>query len=196
MILSAYGFWLPNDPRGSWSEIVRNPNLHEFGAATKVDTHRSVAGVAHDRLKRLAAKKALTYPPVVFDGHQALSVACGFRNYVEKSGATVWACAVMPDHAHLVIARHHYPIEQIGNLIKGEATKQLAADGRHPFQHMRKKDGTVPPAFARKWWVVFEWTEEDVMRAIRYVENNPVKAGLRPQKWSFAVPFPTRYHRG
>lgn len=59
LILSAYGFWLPNDPRGSWSEVVRSPDLMEYGEATKVDTHRSVAGRPHDRAKRLAAKKAM-----------------------------------------------------------------------------------------------------------------------------------------
>ena len=42
-ILSAYGFWLPNDPRGSWSEIVRNFELLRFGPATKVSTTRSLA---------------------------------------------------------------------------------------------------------------------------------------------------------
>jgi hypothetical protein len=89
LILSAYGFWLPNDPRGSWSFIVRSPDLREFGEATKVDTHRSVARRPHDRAKRLAAKKALTYPPVRFSGLQARAVGKGFANYITRSGVTV-----------------------------------------------------------------------------------------------------------
>ena len=43
VIFSTYGFWLPNDPRGSWSTDVRNPDLLTFGEATKVETPRSVA---------------------------------------------------------------------------------------------------------------------------------------------------------
>jgi len=195
LILSAYGFWLPNDPRGSWSRLVHNPNLVEFGDATKVNTHESVAHVAHDRKKRFAAKKALTYPPVIFNGLQARAVARGFGKYVEKSGVTVWACAIMPDHAHLVIARHHYDIETIGNLLKGEATKQLREEKRHPFESHAKKDGTVPPCFARKWWSVFISTEEHIEVSIRYAEQNPTKAGLKSQvgMWPFVVPYPRRY---
>jgi REP element-mobilizing transposase RayT len=195
LILSAYGFWLPNDPRGSWSEVVRSPDLHEFGEATKVETHRSVAGRPHDRSKRLAAKKALKYPPVQFTGLQARAVGRGFANYIAKSGVTVWACAVMPDHAHLVIARHDYPIEQVGNLIKGEATRQLRAEKLHPFEAHAKPDGTVPPCFARKWWAVFLFTEERVLATIDYVNRNPIPAGFKSQTamWKFVLPYPQRH---
>ena len=82
LILSAYGFWLPNDPRGSWSEVVRNPNLRVFGEATKVDTHRSVARRPHDRARRLAAKKALLYPPVTFTGVQARAIGTTERGHL------------------------------------------------------------------------------------------------------------------
>jgi hypothetical protein len=44
VIVSAYGFWLPNEERGSWSDFVRKYELwRDFGPATKVDTTRSVA---------------------------------------------------------------------------------------------------------------------------------------------------------
>ena len=33
IILSAYGFWLPNDPRGSWSDTIRVYELLRFGSA-------------------------------------------------------------------------------------------------------------------------------------------------------------------
>ncbi len=31
--ITAYGFWLPNDPRGSGSRIVRAQHLYEAGGA-------------------------------------------------------------------------------------------------------------------------------------------------------------------
>ena len=43
VIFSTYGFWLPNDPRGSGSDVVRNKQLRKFGKATKVTTQQSVA---------------------------------------------------------------------------------------------------------------------------------------------------------
>ena len=66
---SAYGFWLPNDPRGSWSDYVFAPRLRQFGPATKVHTRQSVARVEHDYRQRTAAKRALKYPAVVFNGY-------------------------------------------------------------------------------------------------------------------------------
>jgi hypothetical protein len=42
VIFTAYGFWLPNDPRGSWSEWVGSWELLKFGRATKTDTRRAV----------------------------------------------------------------------------------------------------------------------------------------------------------
>src|SRR5947209_78707 len=106
VILSAYGFWLPNDPRGSWSSVVRKWELLRYGPATKASTRRSVAGRPHDRELRLAAKEALDYPPVHFDGYQARAIARGFAAEAKKCGYTIWACAVLPEHTHLVIARH------------------------------------------------------------------------------------------
>ena len=192
LIISAYGFWLPNDPRGSWSEIVRNPRLREFGEATKVDTQRSVARRPHDRGRRVAAKKALDLPPVRFTGVQARAIAHGFGSYVEKSGVTVWACAVMPDHAHLVVARHHYDIEIVGNLMKGDATKELNRQGLHPFREHADRRGMVPSCFGRKWWAVF-LDEDDMTRTIRYVEDNPTKVGMKRQTWPFVMPYPERH---
>jgi hypothetical protein len=55
-IFTAYGFWLPNDPRGSWSEFVRSWELARCGKAIKINTTQSVAGRKLDRELRSAAK--------------------------------------------------------------------------------------------------------------------------------------------
>src|SRR4051812_40638073 len=92
LIMTAYGFWLPNDPRGSWSDFVRSWELLRFGPATKVDTTHSVAGRKHDFKLRRAAKKALKDPEVHFSGVQARSVGNGFAEFAKRSGLTIWAC--------------------------------------------------------------------------------------------------------
>src|SRR5437870_3683429 len=97
VIFSAYGFWLPNDPSGSWSDFVRAWELFRAaGRATKVDTHRSVAGRPHKVQTRLRAKEVLRFPPVVFNGLQAQSIGQGFRRMVQKSHYQVFACAILP----------------------------------------------------------------------------------------------------
>jgi hypothetical protein len=39
--------------------------------------------------------------------------------------------------------------------------------------------------FARGEWKVYLDTEEEVRRAIAYVEENPLKEGKRRQRWGF-----------
>ncbi len=189
VILSNHGFWLPNDPRGSCSVTVRYDPLKVFGEATTVDHKNYVARKPHDRRLRLAAKQAMKYPEVAFTGRQAQAVGHGFARQVAKSGYLVHACAIMPDHAHLVIARHRYSIEQVVRLLRQSATARLLATNLHPFAGLRNDKGRLPSVWGQDFWKVFLFEPEDVIRAIRYTERNPVKDGLPPQKWSFVTPY-------
>jgi len=126
-IFGFYGFWLPNDPRGSGSEYVASLELLPYRKATKVSTRRSVAARPHDHATRLVAKKALRYPPVVITGIQAVAVANGFRKAIQEGDYVLHACAIMPDHVHLVIARHIRPIRQIVGHLKARNFDAQAA---------------------------------------------------------------------
>jgi REP element-mobilizing transposase RayT len=186
LIISNYGFWLPNDPRGSNSDFVRSPDLLRYGKATKVTTRRSVAGKPHDAALRRAAKSALKHSPVSFTGIQARAVGRGIADYVGRSGVTVWACSILPEHTHLVIARHTYSIEQMANLLKGAATTQLLAEGLHPFA---RQGGRVPTCWARRERKVFLDSPKAILRSIKYVEDNPLKEGKPRQHWAFVTPY-------
>ena len=186
IIMTCYGFWLPNDPRGSWSEFVRTWELFWFGGdATKTDDRRSLASDAHDHALRRATKAQLRYEPVVFTGQQPLCVAHGFAKAVVESGYRVSACALMPSHAHLVVLRHKTPAERVAGHLKARATQALVAEGLHPFVQHRGKDGRFPSVWAHRAWKVFLNDAEGIERAVRYVEENPVKEGKRKQVWSF-----------
>jgi REP element-mobilizing transposase RayT len=189
IIFTAYGFWLPNDPRGSWSDFVRKWELLFFGKATKTDDTRSVAPVPHDRELRRAAKKALKYPPVRFTRNQALAIAKGFAKAIRESGYIVVACSIMPDYAHMVVLRHARIAERIIGHLKARATQNLLDERLHPFAEFKDGDGEIPPVWARGGWKVFLDSVEDIERAIRYVENNPLKEGKKKQTWSFVKRF-------
>src|SRR5438093_3305001 len=133
LVITAYGFWLPNDPRGSWSDFVRAWELLRFGKATKTDERRSLARKQHDRARRLEAKKHLVREAVEFTGRQALAIAHGFADYCRRSGCIIYECAILPMHAHLVVARHRCVIEQVSRLLKGAASTALLNEGLHPF---------------------------------------------------------------
>jgi len=186
-IFTAYGFWLPNDPRGSWSDFVRSWDLLRFGNATKTDETRSVARKPHDRKLRVAAKAALRYPAIHFTGRQALSVARGFAKAIAESRYHLLACSILPRHVHVVVQRHERRVEKIMGHMKARATQQLMADGLHPFVHLVRPEGRFPSVWADRSWKVFLDTRGQIEQAIRYVNENPVKEGKNPQQWSFVA---------
>ncbi len=181
LVITAYGFWLPNDARGSGSSFVGSIALYDFaGRATKVEDGRSRAYDAHDRTKRLVAKELLKRPPVIFTGVQARAVARGIAAYAGRSAIPIWACAIMPDHAHFVVAETGRDLDQMILQFKAAATRRMLVESIHPYQI----ESPRPKCFARGGWKVF-LEAVDVDHAIRYVEDNPVKAGLRTQNWWF-----------
>lgn len=191
LIMCAYGFWLPNDPRGSWSTEVHAPHLRRFGPATKTDTRRSVASVAHDRALRIEAKKSLKYPPVRLNGEQARAIARGFAEISHTLSLTVWACAILPDHVHLVTKRHALSIEAVAGHLKRAATRQLVREGIHPQTGRSDSRGRTPSPWAEDAWPVFLNSDADIRDRIEYVNRNPIKAGLKPQHWHFVQPHPS-----
>lgn len=159
------------------------------GRATTTDTRRSVAGAPHDYQARMRIKEALKYPAVVFNGRQAQSVAYGFAQMADKSGYRIHACSNLPQHVHLVIGRHKYKVESVVRLLKGQASRTLEDHHRHPLAQFKLPDNTLPTPWASKCWKVFLNTPEDILRAIAYVEYNPIKDGKRAQKCRFVVPY-------
>ena len=188
VIITAYGFWLPNDERGSWSDFVRRWELLKYGPATKVQTTRSVARRPHNAALRATAKQALMYKAVTFDGAQAICISKGFADGVRRSGYVMRACAILPEHVHLVVARHSYKIEQVTNRLKGSATRYLTEAGLHPMQDQVAVDEALPSPWAVGLWNVYLDSVEDIRRAIDYVEKNPEKERKKRQTWSFVVP--------
>ncbi len=131
----------------------------------------------------------MKYPEVEFTGRQALSVTQAFGAAAAKSGYTIYACCILPKHAHLVVERHSYPIEQVVRLLRQWATLRLLNDGLHPFADQRSSTGRLPSVWAQDFWKVFLFDAEDMVRAIQYVENNPLREGKQRQRWSFITPY-------
>ncbi|HLN31859.1 MAG TPA: hypothetical protein VK395_29280 [Gemmataceae bacterium] len=187
VILTAYGFWLPNDPRGSWSDFVGAWELARFGKATK-SFERQVLTEESEKLRE-SAKKSLKYSPVQFSGIQARAIARGFAQACLKNRYTLWACAILPEHTHVVIARHHYKVEYVANLLKGAATKQFIRETLHPLESSASDNQRPHSPWAQGQWKVFLDDEEAIDNAIRYVEQNPSKEGKPAQRWEFVQPF-------
>ena len=190
LVLCMYGFWPPNDPRGSWSRYVGSKSLYDFGGSATGGIHtRSVAAVRHDRVLRVAVKTALKFPPVRLSGVQARAVGRGFAQACREADYRIYACAIMPDHVHIVLRcpPHRTPGVTIGHF-KAQATRRLNEEGISPCPAARSGREQAPVWGEGKWCGYLNPFE--LPRAIAYVQANPVKAGLPPQKWSFVNAYP------
>jgi len=185
-----YGFWLPNDPRGSWSDFVRRWEIARFGRPKKILERKGLNELTEQELNdRAAARAALLYPPVSINEQQALTIADGFHIQAQKSGYAVWACAILPEHTHMVLARHTYHVERMANLLKGASTTQMMRVGNHPLREHAAKDERPPRMWSGHQWKVYLDNEDSIREAIAYVERNPLEEGKPRQHWGFVTPF-------
>jgi REP element-mobilizing transposase RayT len=189
IIFTAYGFWLPNDPRGSGSDYVFSKAIYVAGGrATKTTERHSVAHRGHDRELRRHAKRALAQKPVRFTGVQARAIGRGFKTFFARTSIPVYACSILPDHIHLVIGKTRYNLDQLVIQLKGAAVRQMIAEERHPFLDRPDRRGRLPKCFVRGYWKVY-LDPEAVDRSINYVEQNPTKLGMRKQRLSFVTEY-------
>jgi REP element-mobilizing transposase RayT len=190
LIFSTYGFWLLNDERGSGSARVRAQHIYEVGgAATKVHTTQSVANRPHDVMLRRAAREALKYPAVELGGIQARAVGRGFATICQKIELVIHACSILPDHVHVVVAAHQLDGDELIACLKRAGTRGMNDEGLHPLRTFARNIGKHPSPWAAGGWKVMLFTPKQMWARIRYVEQNPSRAGLRPQRWSFVVPY-------
>lgn len=194
VIFGAYGFWLPNDPRGSWSTEVWADHLQPFGEATKVNTRKSLADRKHDQQHRLEAKRQLQYPSVSFNRAQIDTIGFAFGEAIAHLKLDVHACAVMPDHVHLAIGRTDCTAEYLAGFLKRAATRRFLAENMHPLDKYRQANGRIPSPWVVGGWFVYLNTPEEIIRCIRYVDNNPVKARMPAQQWEFVREYSPKAH--
>jgi len=112
LILTAYGWWLPNDPRGSGSRAVVSDVVAELGELHQGRRQVQPPG-AKIREFYQRAERALKFPLLEFSSSEFSAVADGFADAVDQCRYTCYACAVMPDHVHVLIRKHRDSAEQM-----------------------------------------------------------------------------------
>jgi REP element-mobilizing transposase RayT len=177
---TAYGTWLPNDPRGSTSQTLYSDALAELGeihfGRKKVQPPRCEVREFHER-----AAELLCHPVLRFDESERAIIAEAFSEVVTTERYTCYACAVMPDHVHLLIRKHKHTAEEMAtNLIRASREKLIARE---------RRSSDHPTWTGGDGWNVFLEHPNDVRRVIGYIERNPIKSGLPLQKWPFVKPY-------
>jgi REP element-mobilizing transposase RayT len=176
LVWTTYGTWLPNDPRGSWSQTVLSPELAELGeihfGRRKIQPSRQIV-----REFKRQAESVLTYPTILFDRRQIEFAVSALGESLRKFNYTCYACAAMPDHVHLLIRKHRDSAEaMIENLQRATREMLIAPDGILPAGH---------PVWTAGGWKRFLGSPNAVRSVIRYIEANPTKTGRPVQAWPF-----------
>lgn len=179
LIWTAYGWWLPNDPRGSSSHEIRVERIAELG---ELHHGRKSQQPSSATLREFygEAEKTLKHPLLKFTDDDVRVVAQNFEETVQTHKYTCYACAIMPDHVHMLIRKHRDQSETIMERLQDGSRVALIDSGSRPSGH---------PVWGGPGWKVFLSSREDIRRIIKYIELNPVKARRPAQEWGFVKEY-------
>lgn len=176
LIWTAYGWWLANDPRGSNSNRLRVDILSELGDLHQGRKKIQPSGREVREFYEQAAD-LLKHPLLLFDETCRQLIGEAFAQVVEEQRYTCYACAIMPDHVHLIIRKHKHTAEEMVDHFQQTSRQGLIEEGQRAITHPTWLFGTG--------WKVFLDHPDEIRRVIRYVEENPIKIGLPAQAWPF-----------
>lgn len=181
LILTLYGHWGVNDPRGSGSIDFYD---HKFEPLGPIRHGRKRVQPQRTELKEYQREHAdrLNFPIFWLDAAKAQAVAEAIAEVVRDRKYTCYACAICSNHVHLVIRTHRDPaLAMLANL------KEAIA----PRLRLRFPTEISPhhPVLSARPYKVFLYTPEDMRTRIAYVEANPTKEGKPRQTWPFLTPY-------
>ncbi len=178
LIWTNYGYWLPNDPRGSTSREIRSAKISSLGelhyGRKRIQPARNVIREFHRE-----AKAVLKHPFRCFNSEEIETIAHSFAAAVQRHTYTCYACAIMPDHVHVIIRKHRDKAEQMIKHLQDASRKAL-------HEIFFQEDH---PVWGGPGWKVFLETREDIQRTVHYVEQNPVEIERHAQSWPFVKAY-------
>jgi REP element-mobilizing transposase RayT len=179
LIWTVYGWWLPTDPRGSSSHEIRVEQLKDLG---ELHHGRKAVQPSWAELRRFyaQAEDLLKHPLLTFSDDDIALLGDTFGQVIRTNGYTCYECAIMPEHVHMLIRRHRDKAEQMIENLQEESRGQIIRAGRRAPTH---------PVWGGPGWKVFLNTRRDFERVVRYIRDNPVKAGRAQQHWDFVTEY-------
>ena len=179
LMWTGYGWWLPNDPRGSMSKEVAFDPIAALG-----ELHygrRKIQPVSKVIKEfRQQSKEVLKHSLIRIGKAETYVIAESFAETVTEKKYTCYACAIMPDHIHVIIRKHKDTAEQMIENFQKSSRLRLRKERLFPTAH---------PVWGGPGWKVFLDHPNEIRRTIRYVEENPVKWKLPRQHWKFVKEY-------
>jgi len=125
LVWTCYGWWFPNDPRGSWSKEVWKPELQESGDIEERGRRATQPSWSEMRQWFSSAQRKLKYQPILLDESAKQIVRRVVAQYAQLHNYEILALAVMPEHIHIVVGFHNHRYEKIVQAFKSVSSRQL-----------------------------------------------------------------------
>ncbi|MHB1155987.1 MAG: transposase [Phycisphaerales bacterium] len=177
LIWVLYGHWLPNDPRGSGSCGVYSPELKELGEAYfgRKARHEQPSREALRRFYELATPR-LKYPVFWIDQALRQAIAEQIARSCAANRYTVWGCAILRNHIHMLIRRHRDTSETMWWNIASDTARVMREQAGSGVDH---------PVWGQRPYWTFKDSPDTVRDCVGYIEGNPRKEGLADQAYPF-----------
>lgn len=181
LIWTLYGHWLPNDLRGSGSSELREEKFAPLG-----DIHRGRKPAkqqpSRDDLREFHrnASPLLQHTKFWLDEPKRQLIASAFGEVIAERNYTIWAYAILSNHAHMIVRRHRDDALTMWEQLANGAGQRLRKDASVADNH---------PVWSERPYKVFLHTPEAVCSCIRYIAENPGKEGLLFQWYPFVQSY-------
>ncbi|MEX0611465.1 MAG: hypothetical protein WD738_03425 [Pirellulales bacterium] len=161
LIWTLYGHWLANDLRGSGSIALYDEKFAPLGP---IHYGRKPANLQPTRkeLKEFhrQAEPLLNFPKFWIEDAKRQALRDAFTKVISDRKYTVWACAILSNHVHMVIRRRRDD---------ALAMWQALADNSRLTLREFSDVGAEHPVWSARPYTVFLRTPEEVRGRIEYV---------------------------
>ncbi|MEN6407367.1 MAG: hypothetical protein ABFC77_12970 [Thermoguttaceae bacterium] len=179
LIWTVYGYWLPNDPRGSTSKTIASDVIAQLGSLH--DGRKKIQPSNREiRQFQERSRGVLKFPLLLFAANEIFIIAEGIAEAIDRHNYTCYACAIMPDHVHMVIRRHRHQADEMLENLQESTRLRVRTAGVRTADH---------PVWGGPGWKVFLDAPDGMRRTIDYTNENPRQWRMPAQRWAFVTPY-------
>ena len=149
------------------NDSLPESRCHEWKAFLRIENYRQQRTQLEEYLDRGHGKCWLRQPAIA-------ALTEGALRYFDGQRYQLLAWVIMPNHIHVLVEVWQTPMAKILRSWKGYIA--------HAANKVLQRQGSF---WEREYWDTYMRNEEQLARARRYIEQNPVKAGLirEPKGW-------------
>jgi len=183
VILTGYGHWLPNDVRGSYSKTVFIPPIAELGP---LHHGRKLVQPSASELRKFhqQAKTALAHSVHWFSLEERSAIRDTLARLCQEQRFVCYACAILPNHIHVLIERNYLPPPTIHDLLKQCAAQVIRKVGQVPAEH---------PVFNAGIATLHKYTPVQIRQCAKYITDNFAKHKLPTERYEFVSDYKERW---